>query len=192
MEISFLILAVACIYTVIFRTAQRRKMGTILVDKVTGGLNYQYFKLYFEKMGQGERQERSFVSFDIDKFKTINLLYGVQTGDEILRSVYRVFWEILPGEQVYRYHGDVFVGVLRGTDKEEVKEKLERFKNGIQKEIDVKKLPEFTLTFGVCPMDGSRDISVIYTNAALARQAAKESITDKVKFYGEVAQKHLS
>lgn len=192
MEISFLIVAVACIYTVIFRTAQRRKMGTILVDKVTGGLNYQYFKLYFEKMGQGERQERSFVSFDIDKFKTINLLYGVQTGDEILRSVYRVFWEILPGEQVYRYHGDVFVGVLRGTDKEEVKEKLERFKNGIQKEIDVKKLPEFTLTFGVCPMDGSRDISVIYTNAALARQAAKESITDKVKFYGEVAQKHLS
>ena len=192
MEISFLIVAVACIYTVIFRTAQRRKMGTILVDKVTGGLNYQYFKLYFEKMGQGERQERSFVSFDIVKFKTINLLYGVQTGDEILRSVYRVFWEILPGEQVYRYHGDVFVGVLRGTDKEEVKEKLERFKNGIQKEIDVKKLPEFTLTFGVCPMDGSRDISVIYTNAALARQAAKESITDKIKFYSEVAKKHLS
>lgn len=192
MEISFLIVAVACIYTVIFRTVQRRKMGTILVDKVTGGLNYQYFKLYFEKMGQGERQERSFVSFDIDKFKTINLLYGVQTGDEILRSVYRVFWEILPGEQVYRYHGDVFVGVLRGTDKEEVKEKLERFKNRIQKEIDVKKLPEFTLTFGVCPMDGSRDISVIYTNAALARQAAKESITDKIKFYSEVAKKHLS
>ena len=91
MEISFLIVAVACIYTVIFRTAQRRKMGPTLVDRVTGGLNYQYFKLYFEKMGQGERQERSFVSFDIDKFKTINLLYGVQTGDEILRSVYRVF-----------------------------------------------------------------------------------------------------
>lgn len=192
MEISFLIMALACIYTAICRAAQKRKMGTVLVDKVTGGMNYQYFKLYFEKMGTGERQRSSFVSFDIDKFKAINLLYGVETGDEILRSVYRVFGDTLPGELVYRYHGDVFVAVLHETSKEAVKAKLERFKTGVQTEIDEKSLPEFTLTFGVCLMDSSRNISVIYTNAALARQAAKESITEKVKFYDDVAKEHLA
>lgn len=192
MKIGFLMVAIVGVYTVLYRSVQRKKMGTVLVDKVTGGLNYQYFKLYFEKMGIRERQESSFVSFDIDKFKAINLLYGIEAGDEILRSVYRVFGDTLPAEQVYRYHGDVFVAVLRGTDKNSVMDKLERFRQGIQEEIDAGRLPEFTLTFGICLMDGSRDISVIYTNAALARQAAKESITEKVKFYDEVAKKHLS
>ena len=193
MEISFLIVAVACIiYTVVCRSVQKQKIGTVIKDKVTGGLNYQYFKLYFEKMGLSERKESSFVSFDIDKFKAINLLYGMETGDELLRTVYLSFREALPGEQVYRYHGDVFVAVLHETDREKVKNKLDRFKTRVQKKIDVRNLPEFTLTFGICPMDGSDDISVIYSNTALARQAAKESITEKEKFYDEAVKEHLS
>ena len=192
MEIGFLIVAAACIYTVVYCSVQKRKIGTVITDRITGGLNFQYFKLYFEKIGLNERMESSFVSFDIDKFKAINLLYGMETGDELLRTVYRSFCEALPGEQVYRYHSDVFVAVLHETDREKVREKLDRFKTRVQKEIDDRSLPEFTLTFGVCPMDGSDDISVIYSNTALARQAAKESITDKEKFYDEVVKEHLS
>lgn len=192
MKISFLIVAAACIYIVVYRSVQKRKFGTVITDRVTGGLNYQYFKLYFEKMGPNEKKESSFVSFDIDKFKAINLLYGMETGDELLRTVYLSFRGALPGEQVYRYHGDVFVAVLHETDKEKVREKLDWFKTRVQKEIDGRELPEFTLTFGVCSMDGSDDISVIYSNTALARQAAKESITDKEKFYDEVVKEHLS
>lgn len=192
MKIGFLAVTMAGIYTVLFCRAQARKMGSVLRDKVTGGLNYQYFKLSFEKMGQKERQERSFVSFDIDRFKAINLLYGVETGDAILRSVYRGFRRILPEEQVYRYHGDVFVAILRATDKEKIITRLNCLKKEVEKETEQKGLPEITLSFGVCPLDGSPDISVIYTNAALARQAAKESITDKVRFYEDVAKEHLS
>lgn len=192
MDMSIVFMLLASAVAAVYCGVQKRKMGDVIRDKVTGGFNYQYFKLHFNKMGGNERKESSFVSFDIDKFKAINLLYGMNVGDELLKMVSFSFREELPAEKLYRYHGDVFVAVINETDQEKIREKLARLRARIQNETEVRGLPEVNLTFGICPMDSSDDINVIYSNAALARQAAKESITEKEKFYDQVVKKHLS
>jgi diguanylate cyclase (GGDEF)-like protein len=54
---------------------------------------------------------------DIVKLKHINIRYGRQTGDEVIRAVARSTTSALgSGDILFRYAGDEFVALLRNPD----------------------------------------------------------------------------
>lgn len=42
-------------------------------------------------MKQHDRKNKSLVVFDIDKFNVINIMYGTNIGDDILKYIVRIF-----------------------------------------------------------------------------------------------------
>ena len=63
---------------------------------------------------------------DLDRFKTVNDLYGHQSGDESLKMIGRAIASIFdrPNEHCYRYGGDEFFIVATDTDEKPFRKKL--------------------------------------------------------------------
>jgi diguanylate cyclase (GGDEF)-like protein len=71
---------------------------------------------------------------DLDRFKTVNDLYGHQSGDASLKMIGRAIASIFdqPNEHCYRYGGDEFFIVATDTDEKSFRKKLA----GLQAVID--------------------------------------------------------
>jgi diguanylate cyclase (GGDEF)-like protein len=102
-------------------------------DALTGLFNNREFETRFDK--EWERSVRytvplSFFMSDIDLFKHFNDDFGHQVGDEVLKSVAKVFQEnIRTSDTAFRYGGEEFCVVLPETNLEKarvVAEKLRR------------------------------------------------------------------
>jgi diguanylate cyclase (GGDEF)-like protein len=102
-------------------------------DALTGLFNNREFETRFDK--EWERSVRytvplSFFMSDIDFFKNFNDDFGHQVGDEVLKSVARVFQEnIRTSDTAFRYGGEEFCVMLPETNLEKarvVAEKLRR------------------------------------------------------------------
>lgn len=73
------------------------------VDPVTGGQNLNRFKQQAEKMVEEQAEKYVLVSMDVQDFKLINNVYGVEEGDRTLAYLYRVLEKGLePGEILAR------------------------------------------------------------------------------------------
>jgi diguanylate cyclase (GGDEF)-like protein len=87
-------------------------------DRLTGVLNSKAFDMEFDRILRGVREMGGSFSLtlcDLDKFKSINDTFGHQTGDDILRSVGRLFRSHLPEKAVIgRIGGDEFAILLAG------------------------------------------------------------------------------
>jgi diguanylate cyclase (GGDEF)-like protein len=94
-------------------------------DTLTGLLNRKTFESRFEKIC-GELQDaasspsrpRSWLGLlDIDRFKSINDLYGHIIGDEVLLLVSQIMQRtVRGGDQLFRFGGEEFVVVLEDTN----------------------------------------------------------------------------
>lgn len=179
------VMAVACLFTYVYRKFQERIMDIVFWDRITKHKNYQYYRLRFDEKQEKELENKYLVNFDIDKFKMINLIYGVRVGDQLLKAIFDLFRKTLPQDELYRYHADVFVAIMRGENRQEIIQKIRLFMDAVRREIDEGRLPECALTFGVSPMAGSSEIGMIYSDAVLAKNEVKGSITEKYKFYDD-------
>lgn len=185
------ILVMAVLFVLIWRRFRRKMAGNLYRDALTGEWNEQYFRLCYDQAGREEPECRWAVYFDIDRFKMINLLYGALRGNAVLRTICTVFHEMLPGEEIYHCHRDVFLAVLRGENREQIGEKLDRFRQGLDREMEAGRIPGCAISFGVCSFSGGKDLEQICANAWFARQEAKESIADKCSFYGDSLRRQL-
>lgn len=93
-----------------------------LTDSLTGLYNRRHFiKRLKEELRESERYKRSptFFLLDIDNFKSPNEQYGLQTGDEIIRSVGEIIQGVLRKvDLVGRLGGDEFGALLLETTHE--------------------------------------------------------------------------
>ncbi|MDO5135117.1 MAG: GGDEF domain-containing protein [Eubacteriales bacterium] len=179
------IAAITGLFVFVYHGFQKKIFQVVFRDRLTGGKNYQYYKHIFSDIPQEERENRYLVNFDIDKFKMINLIYGVKVGDDILKKVFHTFQETLPEDQIYHYHADIFVAIMRGKSKEEIAGKLECFCQVLEEKIENKELLELTVSFGICPLTQFDQINLIYSNALLAKNEIKGSFTEKFRFYDD-------
>lgn len=186
-----IILVVSFLYVYIWRQFREKLVRGLFRDRLTGEWNESYFRLCYEKGYGKDPMTRWAVYFDVDWFKMINLVYGKQRGDEILRAICRGYHEALPEEELYYSHYDVFFAVLRGMGQEEVRQKLERFREVLNRKMDSGEIPRCTLSFGICSFAEGEKIDQICTNAWSARQEAKELIVDKCRFYGNSVRRQI-
>lgn len=108
------------------RNTNRRLEELVYVDPITGGNNRTRFEMV---AGDAYRAAPSatylLVSLDIQKFKMINDMFGIEAGDKALQHVYRIFESHLAeGEYVARIAADTFNLLLFSAPQKEVEARL--------------------------------------------------------------------
>ena len=120
---------------------------------------------------------------DIDKFCSINEVYGMAAGDSLLRSVADTLSEFCrPEDTVYRLGGEEFAVVMPSTKLKECAAVAERLRIMIQERVFVVggKEIKLTLSFGCCRYDpalsAEGNISAADARLYIAKQNGRNRI----------------
>lgn len=122
-------------------------------------------------------------ALDADHIMTINAEFGVEVGDQVLRTLARLLDESEPGN-VYRITGDEFAVVIPGLSLEDAFLRVEALRKRIEgaaQEFGLPNQQAVTVTVGVAqhPRDAKDARSLLEASAA-ALQAAKEGGRNRV------------
>ena len=144
-------------------------------------------------MRVASRQISSLIICDIDYFKQVNDTYGHVVGDEILKGIAKIIFDVLkrPTDLVARYGGEEFVVGLYSTDAqsanalcEAIMKNLKNLNNFKTGELEIKPC---TMSFGISSMIPTKEHK--YTDLlALADKAlyqAKESGRNRIVIYDQ-------
>ncbi len=140
-----------------------------------------YTKRVSELIQRHPDEEIAFIQFDVERFKMINEIYGVETGDEMLRFFSDALGAVCTEEQPFcRLTADVYMIVTTFTDDKE----LVAFVRRIESMLSGYKGLEYRLVFGVAIVEDR----TIHTrrhgdNASLARQLIKGNALNNIGFY---------
>lgn len=116
-----------------YALTERTKELEFLVnhDSLTRLLNRRAFRLTLPLWI--ESKQFTLVSFDIDKFKSINDTYGHIAGDDALIHVTQLVQSLLQKhEQLYRLGGDEFAILMPETDPTKIYEVLNRVRSAVE------------------------------------------------------------
>lgn len=86
------------------------------IDTLTGFKNGEALKSAF-----GDKTQKAVLFLDIDKFDTINTLYGMKTGDEVLKFVAKRLARFLPdNSSMFRISADEFAILVKEPKEKQV------------------------------------------------------------------------
>ena len=109
--------------------ALRRKMKEAAFnDPLTGGISNAAFLLRVQEKLEKEPQRPYVMAFlNIRGFKNINELYGVETGNTLLKQIYNILKRSIRKEEIVtRSECDHYFMLLEGDREERVRERLEQ------------------------------------------------------------------
>lgn len=96
-----------------------------LIDQLTGGPSESGFQRMFEEKMAAGQVPCAFVSINIKRFYIINAVYGRELGDQVLKTVYRLFERCLhSGEFVSRVHTNTYFLVLEAHSHQELQKRM--------------------------------------------------------------------
>lgn len=124
------------------------------------------------------------VAFDIDRFRMINDLFGMITGDAVLRHIASVLNEKLPAGSIScRMHSDIFVACIPYNRKGDVIKCVEKIRKGIYKNdfsFDV------NTSYGIYLVENREvPINLMCDRATLAARTVKNNAIKFCAFYDE-------
>jgi len=126
------------------------------------------------------------VSIDLDRFKEINDLRGLEAGDAALRLIGQRLRELLrEGEFVARAGGDEFATVKRFTEQSDLQDFVARLEGALFTPIHIGNFATVTgasLGVAVYPEDGDTQERLV-SNAELAMYRAISDVTRATCFY---------
>lgn len=154
-------------------------------DVLTGIPNVNRFYIDANYLIAG-RPEKPFavVSFDINKFKMINDLFGMSAGDKVLLHVASVLKDQMPEGALYcRVHSDVFFFCVEYDKRGDIIKLIEKIRKGIYKNdfaFDV------NTAFGIYLVeDRETPINLACDRASLAARTVKDNAMKFCAFYDE-------
>ncbi len=126
------------------------------------------------------------VLIDIFNFKYVNQIYGLETGDYVLKTVASRLLLYLPGSIIARISGDEF-GIYKGNFYSD--DEIEHFINGLKLLFDEsisigedKISLSFHAGVSLAPKDGTK-FNEIYEKASIALRYSKERQENTILFY---------
>ena len=125
-------------------------------DTLTKLWNRLHLMHYIEKKIREPYQFMSIAIGDIDFFKKINDTYGHECGDEVLRSLAKVFVEKMNGNGVVaRWGGEEFIFVFENANGDEAFDELGKLRNAVKDNVVIYNDLEIkvTMTFGLVEFD---------------------------------------
>lgn len=103
-----------------------------MLDLFTGLRSRNAFEEDFEKLekafteGKLAENEIGFVFCDINGLKTVNDVYGHQTGDQYISMIAKTLLENMKSAaQIYRFGGDEFLAVYRNVDENTIRREID-------------------------------------------------------------------
>ncbi len=158
-----------------------------VTDGLTNIYNHRYFRDALKnEYNRSKRLNKNLglIMIDMDYFKTINDVYGHQTGDAVLEKVARTIEaNIRIIDTVARYGGEEFVVILPESNDKECLNTAERLRKSIEEidiSVDGEKL-KITASFGVAVYPDCADTESDLVNAAdsallIAKEQGKNSV----------------
>lgn len=186
---TFLYLSIVIALFILIRnyvTYKKKLTHIIFEDELTNEKNMEYLKQYFKNIKENEKPNKYLVVFDIDKFNNINIMHGIDFGDKLLKYISTTFKTILPNEEIFKYHSDVFVAIVNGTSEDEIISKLKKFKFKIKQDIESNKITPLKLSFGCCNLNEFDDLHLIYNSALISKNEIKENVNNKISFFNPI------
>lgn len=155
-------------------------------DSLTGIWNQGSFFTAVNRMLDQEALDRkmAMIMMDIDKFKVINEIFGMEGGNRALILVGRVLRNILGLEGYYaRMYADVFCLAAPYETTGDLEDLMVRIINGLScREFDYMLVP----CFGVCPITKTHvSATELVEMAGYAHKAVKKSAGKHWAFYDE-------
>ena len=158
--------------------ARRTKLESLLrtaaeTDALTGMPNRYAMDSTLSHLCTGEGS-MTVLLFDVNYLKKINDTMGHQEGDRVIQVAGKCILECFGvGYNCFRIGGDEFTAILRGCTEEDVKERLERFKQAQARE-------NISVSVGYAYSETSTDEK---TFKSLAREADKQMYLYKKQMY---------
>lgn len=159
-------------------------------DMLTGIYNMQAFYTRATQLIRGNQHlQYTIIRMDIDRFKLINDLYGLDEGDRLLKTIARWFSERMDRFSVCgRFSGDIFCMCVHFS-QEEVVNLITEF---------TERLAAYPLTsrvvpsFGICPVDSPETpINALCDRAQLALKTIKGNVLMTHAFYDDILRKRI-
>lgn len=153
-----------------------------IIDELTELFNFRYFrnKLTDElRRADRYRQRFSLLMMDLDLFKSINDVYGHQTGNIVLREVSGIIKQCIRDvDIVARYGGEEFAAILPQTGDQDALVIAERIRSAVEKayfsNVHGQRDIQITISIGVASYpDGVHTIDQLLDRADKALYAAK-------------------
>ena len=150
-------------------------------DPMTGLYNRRFFMEHADlRLKECLRNNKSFsiIYYDIDKFKSVNDIYGHAAGDAIICTVAEISSnQVRPYDLVARFGGEEFIIFLPDADIEVAEMIAERLRKSVEeKEIDHdSQMLNVTISLGVVNSEGNMsDLNELIGIADKALYEAKE------------------
>ena len=159
-------------------------------DVLTGIYNMQaFYDRASSMMRNNPKRQYYIVRLDIDRFKVINDLYGLEEGDRLLKTIAGLLSDRMKDNAAYgRISGDIFCACVACTREETIS-----FVQDI-----AAKLAEYPLaskiipSFGICKVDNVQTpINVLCDWANLALKTVKGSFYPIYAFYDETLRHQI-
>lgn len=153
------VIVLLCVASVFVTLATYRQYNESLrrvaySDMLTGGSNFTDFLMKVDSAEGGYM-----VSSDLDDYKMMVGVFGVQKGDDVLRGVYEcISGALKEGEPVARVDADHFVFYLNERQRSVVLERLRQIERGIRRLSDKMGVLHVVPRFGVYAMRPEEDV----------------------------------
>lgn len=155
-------------------------------DTLTGAPNAQRFTEEVSRLLIWDNgHNHAMIVFDIERFKVINDLYGMRTGDLVLMHIADCLKEtVKPPDTYCRMHSDVFCICMTYETKGNIIRFIEKFKKRLE---DNKFECDINTSYGVYLPDNSDllEVNLMCDRAALAKRRIKDNAMQFCAFYDE-------
>lgn len=170
---------------------KKKIFNIVFIDELTQEKNLDYLNIDFNEMDFFNRKNKSLVLLDIDKFKAINMMYGNDKGDELLRHVMKSLKEELPDDKIYKGKADIFVAIISHKNKGELLNKIYTLIMRIKKDIDEQLMMPISISMGICSIDNTYSFNEIYNNALIAKTNVKGRTDSFFSFFDEASRSRM-
>lgn len=163
---------------------QKKRINSLLTDKLTGMLNEQGFETLAAQM-LGKYCKGCFyavVDMDINLFSNYNALYGFEKGNAVLKELAAILTDACGEKEVCaRVSADHFVCLLSGKDLEDVLNKVKAINKSFQNGQENKSV---RLSYGVYAIDDYfQSISSMRDRAMAAKRMIKGDFQNFISIY---------
>lgn len=161
------------------------------VDTLTQIYNKEKFCLGAKKMLLTHpKQKYAILYMDIDRFRLINEMFGVEEGDLILKSIADCIRKIVNEQGIYgRVHSDIFCICMEYKEKEDILQMIQDLTKDIQDNSIHYQLRPY---FGICCVEDMHiPVNIMCDWAKLAARVIKGSYDVNYAFYNQNLREHI-